>query len=103
MTVSSTSSFEFNIGQICLMAYRDAGVVSIYQNLTDAQGSAARDLLQRIVNSSQSKGLFARTMDFSNVTLVAGQFGYTMPNSVLDVVGTAMFIAPGQPVTASPS
>lgn len=103
MTISTSTSFEFNIGQICLMAFRDAGVVSIYGSLTPEQGSAARDLLQRIHNGLQAKGLFARTVDFANVTLITGQFGYTMPNSVLDVMGTAMFIAPGQPVTASPA
>lgn len=103
LTVSTSTTFEFDIGQICLQAYRDAGLVSVYQGLNESQSSAARDVLQRIVNGSQAKGLFARVVEFVNVTLVAGTWAYTLSASVLDVIGDAMFIPVGQSVTAPPS
>lgn len=103
LTVSSTATFEFDIGAICLQAYRDAGLVSIHQGLTETQSSAARDLLQRIVNGSQAKGLFARVVEFYTVTLVTGTWAYTFPTNILDVLGDAMFIQAGMSVTAPPS
>lgn len=103
LTVSTSVSFEFDIGDICTQAYRDCGILSIYQSLNDNQASAARDILQRIVNGSQAKGLFARVVEFVNVAMVTGTWAYTLSASVLDVVGDAMFIAAGQSVTLPPS
>jgi len=92
MTISSDTSFEFDIASIFVMAYREAGVINPNQGITPAQSNAARDELSRIVMGSQAKGLFAKVVKFESVTLISGQSTYTMPGEVLDVVGTAMFV-----------
>lgn len=101
MTVSATSAFVFNIGEICKMAYRNAGLLSAYQGVPEAMASAARDALQMVVNATQAKGLFARVVEFYSVTLVTGTFAYSLPSSVLDVVGDGMFVPVGQTYTTA--
>src|SRR6185436_7825370 len=56
------------------------------------QQSWASELLDLIVNRMQTKGLFAKVIDFEPVTLVNDQFQYTMAGDVLDITGPAMFI-----------
>lgn len=98
MTVSTTSSFEFNIGQIVLMAYRDSGLVSIYQaNLSDPQMSDGLDKLTRITTDAQSRGMFARTTVLQTVEpLEEGVDTYNLSADTLDVIGPAMYADPQQ-------
>ncbi len=93
MTVSTSSTFTFSIGQIVTMAYRGAALLTAYQSPTLQQTGVALDEFERIVNSTQAKGLFARTVDFYNLQpLVENQFVYTVPLNILDVVGAGMYI-----------
>lgn len=98
MTVSSSTSFTFTIGQIVTIAHRQAALISAYQSPTTQQVSSALDEFEILVNEAQAKGLFARTVDFYNLTpLVQNQFLYTPGSSsvtVLDVVGAGMYIDP---------
>lgn len=92
MTISSSTSFEFDITTICKMAYREAGLLNPNMNMSAAEAGAAIDELQRMVMGSQAKGLFAKVVKFELVPLQATVSTYTMPQSTLDVVGDGMFV-----------
>lgn len=96
MTIDTTRTHEFNVGQICRLAYREASLLSVYQDMTAQQSSAAVDFLSLIVHSVESEGLFARSIEFEEVTLVSGQDAYSLSVDTLDVTGKAMYVAPGQ-------
>lgn len=102
MTISSSVTFEFNIGEIVRMAHVDAGLLSIYQKTNQQQMVDGLDKLQRELNALQAKALFARTVDFYNLTpLVEGTERYTFPTWILDLVGNGMYIQPGESLTQS--
>jgi hypothetical protein len=101
VTISASTNFEFNVGEICKLAYRNAGLLSPYQGVSDPLAGAARDALQLVVNASQAKGLFARVVEFTNVTLASGTSRYTLATSILDVAGDGAFIPVGQSLTAA--
>src|SRR5689334_6560582 len=99
MTISTSVGFEFNLGQIALLAYQKAGIVGVYQGLTQQQTTHALNNLELIVKSSELRGLFAKSIGFTNVQLLAGTPTYTLTGLVLDVVDDGMFIPVGQPLT----
>ena len=101
MTVSTTSTFEFDLSALALLAYRKAGIVSIYQSLTDQQARYAFDELDLLVRSTHTMGLFAKVMRLEHVTMVADQRSYTLPTDVLDVDGDGAFIDSTQTLTAA--
>lgn len=94
MTISSSRTQEFSISKICMMAYRSAALISPYQSLTEQMSSAAVDFLGVIIRSPDAEGMFARQIEFQNVTLVSGTYIYALDEAVLDVVGAAMYISP---------
>lgn len=98
----STRSHEFNVGQICRLAYRESSLLSVYTDMTAQQASAAVDFLSLIVHSIEAEGIFARTIEFEEVVLVAGQDVYSLSASTLDVTGLAMYVLPGQTVVELP-
>jgi hypothetical protein len=101
MTVSTSTTYEFNLSSIALLAYRKAGLVSVYQTLTAQQAGHALDELDLLVRSTHTMGLFAKVMRLENVTLVSGQRTYTLAADVLDVDGDGALITPGQPLDAA--
>lgn len=101
MAVSATNTFEFDLSALALLAYRRAGIVSIYQSLTDQQARSALDELDLLVRSTHTMGLFAKVMRLETVTLVAGQRSYTLAADVLDVDGDGALITPGEPINAA--
>lgn len=92
----ATRTHEFNVGQICRLAYREASLLSVYQEMTAQQSSAAIDFLGLIVHSVEAEGLFARSIEFEEVTLVSGQDSYSLSEDTLDVTGKAMYVPPDQ-------
>jgi hypothetical protein len=98
----STRTHEFNVGQICRLAYREASLLSVYQDMTAQQSSAAVDFLELIVHSVEAEGLFARSIEFETVTLADGDDDYNLSVNTLDVTGTAMYIPPGQTMVELP-
>lgn len=102
MTISSSRSHEFDVGQICRLAYREAGLLNVYQDMTAQQSSAATDFLELIVHSTETEGLFARMGETESVTLAADDDTYSLTASVLDVYGIAKYVAPGQTETEIP-
>jgi len=96
MTISTARSYEFNIGQIVRQGYLDAGLLNVNQTPASAQMQAGIDHLQRISSSSAVFGFIARETDFYVLTLQATVSAYSLPEYVVDVVGSAMFIDPTQ-------
>lgn len=96
MTIAATRTHEFNVGQICRLAYREAGLLNVYQDMTTQQSSAATDFLELIIHSTETDGLFARSGETESVTLVASTDTYELSTDVLDLYGQAKYIAPGQ-------
>ncbi len=94
MTISSSRTQEFSISKICMMAYRSAALLSPYMGMTEQQTSAAVDFLGVIIRSPDAEGMFAKQIEFENVTLVSGTHIYTLDADILDLVGAAMYISP---------
>ncbi len=94
MTISSTRTQEFSIGKICTMAYRSAALLSPYMTMTEQMSAAAIDFLGVIIRSPDAEGIFAKQVEFESVTLVSGTYIYTLDESILDLVGAAMYIGP---------
>jgi hypothetical protein len=95
LTVASTTVKEFNVGQIITVAYRQSALVGDGQTPTEDQMLRGLDLLGIIMQGTQAKGFFAKTVDFYNVTLQTGVFQYSLPANATDVLGPGMYIAPG--------
>lgn len=96
MTIMATRTHEFNVGQICRLAYREASILSVYQDMTAQQSSAATDFLELIVHSVEAEGIFARSIEFEEITLVDGQESYDLSANTLDTTGKAMYVPPDQ-------
>jgi hypothetical protein len=94
LTIAATRTQEFSIGKICTMAYRSAALLSPYMSMTEQQSSAAIDFLGIIIRSPDAEGMFARQVEFQNITLISGTHIYALDESVLDVIGAAMYISP---------
>ena len=92
MTVSSSPSRELNIGEICALAYRRAGILSPYQ-MPDAQRmKAAMQDLQLIIDSLQAKGVMARARGDVTVEVEEGASSVSLPSNVLEVINQIAFI-----------
>lgn len=101
MTVSSSSTVEFDISKVAKLAYQMAGIVSVYSGLTTQQATHAQDLLELITKTAQTFGMMARTAQLYNLTLTASVSAYTLPQSILDVLEDGAFIDPSQNVNAA--
>ena len=95
MTVSSSTTFEFDVNDIVLQAYRLAGLLSIQESLSgiDATfGSHGRKTLERIVDHLATYGINANAVDLTTLSLTAGTNSYELSSSYLDVIDTATYI-----------
>jgi hypothetical protein len=102
VTIALTRSHEFDVGRICRLAYRTAGLLSVYMEMTTQQAESAKEFLELLVHGSETEGLFARSGTFDTITLVSGTDTYDLATSTLDTYGTAMYIAAGQTLTELP-
>lgn len=104
MTVATTSTAEMSIDQIVELAFRVAGLIPVQQAIDEARAAHGRDLLELEVKHLQAKGVYARSVDFYDLPLVAGTCRYTLPSNVLDVEGNGMYIPAGTAdLTKAPS
>lgn len=101
MTVSDSAGRRFTIGQHIDIAYKTAGLVELSQEPSAAQYGFARQALENILDSLDTYGVFARVQAFSELTLTPGQAVYDLPASVIEPIGTAMYIDPTQDVDAA--
>lgn len=103
MTIESTRTNEPNVGKIVRSAYRLAGLISEYQNLSTTKWSEGRDALSDIIDQLEAEGVFARSVGFQDVTMVVGQSDYELAQSVLDVQGTSVYVTPTDNIDAPQS
>lgn len=103
MTIMATSGRELNIATIARLAHIMAGLLEESQQLSSSQRAIAMDFLGVLMSDLQADGITARASSIVNVQLAADDREYTMPATVLDVIGTAAYIPAGETVTASPS
>lgn len=101
MTISTSRTFEFDVAAIVKLAYQTAGLLSIHQAVNAQQAQHGMDMLDLLVKSTQTMGLFAKTIAFYDLQLLAGVRSYPLAASVLEAQGDGSFIAVGQSLTAA--
>jgi len=96
MTISTSVGRQFTVSEIILAAYRLAGLVDEGYSTADvgwvAKSNEGRIQLELIMDALQNHGVFARSVSFYKLTLVAGTWQYSMPAGTLDVFGTAAYM-----------
>ncbi len=96
MSINDSPSTPISINQLILLAYKRAGVLPVEARLSGGNmvpklehGRATLDL---IMDSLATEGFMARTTEFYDLELVAGESQYTLPDTILDVFEDAMFV-----------
>ncbi len=101
MTINAAPSTPISINTLILLAYKRAGVLPVETKLSGANMvpklEHGRQLLDLIIDGLATDGFMARSMEFYDLPLIAGESQYTLPDSILDVYENAMFV-PGEPV-----
>jgi hypothetical protein len=103
MTVQSTSGTELSINNIARLAHIMAGLLEESQVLSPSQNALARDLLATLLADLQADGIVARALSFTSQTLTSGTRSYTLPTSIIDLIGDAAYIGADDSVTAPSS
>lgn len=97
MAIGATTSRVLNVTKICLRAYQLAGLMppeaASSGVMWERRTAIAKDLLQTILDNLATEGVFARSVTFFNLTLVAGTFLYDLPDNVFDISGDGAYIA----------
>lgn len=92
----ATRDRRFTVGQIVIMAWRQAGLINEHQFPDVDQASWARDILDTVVSEMSAKGIMARVIEPYSATLIDTVAVYDLPSYALAVVDTAMYVAKGQ-------
>lgn len=92
MTVSESQGRQFTVDEHVRDAYKYAGLMGLSQEPTDVEFKYGRRQLQYVMNRLEMEGVAARLSGFHFVDLVADEFQYTLPLSILDVLDPAMYI-----------
>lgn len=96
MTVASESTREFDINLIVRRAFQVAGLLHASSQPDENDFALGRDLLETVIRHLSTRGIIARTVAFYDLELTAGTYRYSMPSTVLDVFGDAMYIDPDE-------
>lgn len=103
MSIASAPSALVSINQLILLALKRAGVLPIEARLSSANMAPklehGRATLNLIMDALATEGFVARTTGFHDLSLVAGEPYYTLPEDVLDVHDDAMFVPSENPDT----
>jgi len=95
MTVSETSTREFDIDRIVMLAIQTACVLPAGAPRTGRQwdnlSAQARDFLEINIDHMQALGSFARAIELYDVEAIANIDSYDLPPTTLIVVGDAQF------------
>ena len=103
MTISSTAGTDMTVDEVCKAALQTAAIVGMGRTPTSDQMDWCRKALNRIVNQLVTEGVQARWVDFYNLALTAGDYTYSLPATVIDVVGDGMYIDASQSDTSAAS
>jgi hypothetical protein len=100
MTVASSATAELSLKRIALHAYRLASLWGIDQQPVGVQweryATHGLEALETIVKGLEAEGRLVRARRFYELTLVADQASYDLPEDIMDVYGDAMYILPGE-------
>lgn len=102
MTINTSRTTEFDIGQIVLMAYRKAGLLNEHQALDAPKSNAGKALLETIIKELEIYGVSARTVVLERVTVTALTNTYALEASTFDIVGSAVWIDGDDPDPDNP-
>jgi hypothetical protein len=98
MSISTTPSTPISINTLILLAYKRAGVLPVEARLSGANMvpklEHGRQTLDLILDGLATEGFMARTTAFYDLSIVAGESQYTLPDTILDVFEDAMFVPP---------
>lgn len=96
MAISSTPSTPISINTLILLAYKRAGLLPVEAKLSGANMTPklehGRQLLDVIMDKLATEGFLARTTSFYDLTIIAGESQYTLPDTILDVHEDAMYV-----------
>lgn len=96
MTISTTPSVPISVNTLILLAYKRAGVLPVEAQLSGANMTPklehGRQTLDLILDGLATEGFIARTTEFYDLEVVAGEPYYTLPDTILDVFEDAMFV-----------
>lgn len=101
MTIATTRSTEYTIGQLVTIAYRRAGLLEAYQALDATMLGIGQEELQLVCDALETRGLTSRATEFYSIDVTAGTSSYTLPDYCLAVVGSAMWIPDGSGTPSS--
>lgn len=100
---NSSPSTPISINQLCLLAWKRAGLVPVEAQLSGAnlvpKLEHGRLLLDLMLDNLAVEGINARTTSFYDLPIVAGESAYTLPDTILDALEDAMFISDDNPDT----
>ncbi len=103
MSINPAPSTPISINTLILLAYKRAGVLPVEAKLSGANMipklEHGRQTLDLIMDGLATEGFMARTTEFYDLPLVAGESQYTLPDTILDVFEDAMYVPPENPDT----
>jgi hypothetical protein len=103
MSINASASTPISINLLILLAYKRAGVLPVEARLSGANMvpklEHGRQTLDLIMDSLATEGFVARTTEFYDLPIVAGESAYTLPDTILDVFEDAMFVPSENPDT----
>lgn len=99
MTIQDSRTQEFTVDEICTFSLQLAGLTAAGQNPQTNEIGQARIFLQMALKDLQNYGAFARNVNFIDVPMVIDTYRYDVPESTINIIGDAMYIRPGQPLT----
>lgn len=92
MTVSTSRTNNPDITTIIRDAFMGCGILNEHQELSPAQATRGRAILEKLVDHLQVEGVAARTRPFETLALASGTRDYDLSTSTLDVEGDGAFI-----------
>lgn len=100
MTTNPSNTKEFDINALVLMAYQLTGLKNANESTSSpnwaSQASMAMNFLEVIIKDLGAQGPFVRSVEFYDLTTVAGQTTYTLPADTIELVGVGMYLQDGQ-------
>lgn len=100
MTVNASSTLELNITQVVKLALQTAGLAPAGVQTSGVQwenmARQGRELLDVLVDALQTRGAFARSVEFYDLDVTSGTSEYALPGTTVSVVGDGMFAPDGE-------
>jgi len=96
MTISPTRGTELTVDEILTQALQTAGVLDTGQPAEEGDLAFGRRALDTLLDSLQAEGVYARSVEFYELALTAGEPYYTISGDILGLVGDGAYIDAAQ-------